>query len=142
MSAGPHPPPISSDEFLYRRVPKSRPWHHPGEALLVDDQAFRPIKTDTTGLSLERAKSADNPDFKSIEEAAIGPSPAGYVVAVLPVQELARNGVLIEPRTQGAGPGHVELPQLTYASRKTPAAIELMRILSRSVIRVEDPVAG
>jgi hypothetical protein len=47
--------------------------------------------------------------------------------------------VLIEPRTESAGPGHVELPELTYASRKSPRGKEVMRILSLAVLRVEEP---
>ncbi len=139
MSTGPQPKPLSDDELLFRRIPKSTEWYHPGEDVLVDEQAFRPSDSDTTGLSLERARSTENPEFMSAEQMATGSNPSGYVIAVLSVRDLLANGVAIEPRIEGAGPGHVELPELTRNSRSTSRGKELKRILSRAVIRVEDP---
>jgi hypothetical protein len=108
MTTGPQPAPILDDEFLLRRIPKHLGWYHPGQIPLVDEQAFRPTDQDTTGLSLEREQSAGHPEFKSIEEAAQGSNPNGYLVAVLSVRELRSHGVRIEPRIENTGPGHVE----------------------------------
>jgi len=138
MTTGSQSAPLSDDELLYRRVPKSMGWYRPGQFPEVVDDAFHP-RNDTTGLSMERARSDEHPEFKSIEEMAQGPSPAGYVVAVLRVADLRKHGIRIEPRTEMAGPGHVELPDLNRDNRKSDQALTLKRILSLSVVRVEDP---
>lgn len=90
---------------------------------------------------MERANSKDHPEFMTAAQMADGPSPSGYVVAVLSVKTLREYGILIVPRTDGAGPGHVELPDLTYDNRRADASMEMKRILSRCVVTVEDPNA-
>jgi hypothetical protein len=140
MANGPQGPPISNDEVLYRRIPKSMNWHHPGEVVEVDDEAFRPHKVnDTTGLSFQRARSDDHPEFMSIEQAAFGPSPKGYVVALLSVGTLRKLGVQIDPRALEGNPGHAEIPQLNSHNRTSDEGVALMRLLAASVIRVVDP---
>jgi hypothetical protein len=141
MSAGPQPIPISDDEVLYRRIPKSTGWFQHEQTPPVDPQAFRPTSADTTGLSLERARSSANPEFKSLNDVAVGPSPHGYVVATLSVRDLRKNGVAIEPRTENAGPGHVELPHLRYDNRRDVKAKSLMNLLALLVLSVEEPQA-
>jgi hypothetical protein len=142
MTNGSQPGPISDDELLFRRIPKSTGWYAPGQSPLVNLLAFNPTEEDETGLSMERANSAAHPEFMTVDAAAQGRSPKGYVVAVLSVQTLRENGIQIVPRTEAAGPGHVELPDLNYANRRSDAAMEMKRILSRAVIRVEDPVVS
>jgi hypothetical protein len=133
-------PPISDDELLYRRIPKSMNWYHAGDPVEVDDEAFRPHKqNDATGLSLHRARSKSHPDFMSIADAAMGSSRRGYVVAVLSVATLRSHGFQIEPRALEGNPGHVEIPQLNSGNRNSDEAASLMRLLAASVVRVEDP---
>ena len=141
MTNGSHPEPIADDELLYRRVPKSTGWYDPARSPLVDLFAFNPTDDDMTGLSMERANSETHPDFLTAADVCKGRSPKGYVVAVLSVKTLREYGILIVPRTEGAGPGHVELPDLTYDNRRTDASMEMKRILSRCVVTVEDPNA-
>jgi len=135
--------PISDDEMLYRRIPKSMNWYHPGEFPEVDDEAFRPNKVnDATGLSVQRARSDSHPEFMSVEEAASGRSASGYVVALLRVAVLRQRGIEIEPRPIEANPGHAEIPRLNTANRNSDDAAALMRLLAASVDRVEDPSAS
>jgi hypothetical protein len=136
----PAPAPISDDEFLFRRIPKSTGWYKPGQSPPVNMLAFNPTDDDKTGLSLERAKSDQHPEFMSVAEmVAQGRSPKGYVVAVLSMRTLRENGIRVVPRTECAGPGHVELPDLNAANRKSDQAMAMKRALSLAVIRVEDP---
>src|ERR1700693_5846313 len=111
MTNGSQGPTISDDELLYRRIPKSMKWYHPGEPVEVDDEAFRPHKVhDTTGLSLQRARSTEHSEFLSADEfAAQGRSESGYVIAVLSVENLRTQDIHIEPRPLEGNPGHVEL---------------------------------
>jgi hypothetical protein len=140
MSSGPHGPPIRDGELLYRRVPKSTNWFHPGDPPEIDDEAFRPHRTqDATGLSMQRARTQEHPEFMSAEEAAKGRSAAGYVLAVLNVGELRALGIEVEPRPIEGQPGHVEFPQLTSANRESEQTTELMRKLAACVLRVECP---
>jgi hypothetical protein len=140
MADGPPAPPISDDELLYRRIPKSMNWYHPGEPAEVDDEAFRPHKlNDTTGLSFQRARSQSHPEFMTVEDAAKGPSKLGYVVAVLLVRVLRQQGILLEPRPIEGQAGHAEMPQLNSENRNSDQAVALMRSLAASVARVEDP---
>jgi hypothetical protein len=140
MTNGSQPAPISDDEFLYRRIPKSQGWYQPDKSPPVNLSAFNPTEEDTSGLSMERANSLEHPEFMTAVQMAQGRSPRGYVVAVLLVKSLRELGVQIVPRTEGAGPGHVELPDLTYENRRSDASMQIKRVLSLAVIRVEDPL--
>ena len=139
MTNASEPASISEDECLYRRVPKSLDWYQPGQSPPVTLLAFNPTKEDTTGLSMWCANSAEHPDFMTAAQVAQGRSSKGYVVAVLSVKTLRENGIRIVPRTEGFGPGHVELPDLTYENRRSDASMVMKRALSLAVIRVDDP---
>lgn len=129
MSEGTEP--INGDELLYRKVPVLPEWV---DAHGLSDEAFKPRKGDTTGLSLERAK------YRSIEDAGRGKSKKGYYVAVLRAGDLRDAGIRVEPRPVEGNPGHCEIVDLTYANRKSDSSLGLMRKLAKELhLRVEGP---
>jgi hypothetical protein len=111
--------PIKDDEILYRRIPVSQKWFDPTADPRLSPQAFHPIKQDTTGLSLSRAK------YKTVEEAAEGPSAQGYYVAGVKAGELRERGIAVIPDPLPDDPGHCELPGLTYSNRHCDQSEEL-----------------
>ena len=122
--------PITDDELLYRRIPVSKRWY---DAQGLSPEAFDPLETDTTGISVSRAK------YKSLEEAAKGLSKHGYYVAVFRAGDLRQGGIQVVPRPRPDDPGHAELPDLTYDRRRTPEAEERKLRLTESYLRVEGP---
>ena len=127
--------PIEDDEILYRRIPIAQGWYDPANDSKPSPQAFRPRKDDDTGLSLVR-----DGEYNTIEEAANGPSPYGYYVAILQVDELRKHGLTVVPSPVEGIRGHVELTDLTYANRKTNNAQNIMLKLAEELTsRVEGP---
>lgn len=129
--------PIADDELLYRRIPVSQHWYHPGEPDELEAEAFKPRKSgnapDTTGLSLVRAKFYQSPS-------EVGRSAKGFLVAVLKTGDLRKAGIVVEPRPDAATPGHVELPQLRADNQKSTDCRELMQKLAQSLwLSVEGP---
>jgi hypothetical protein len=122
--------PITDDELLYRRIPVSKRWY---DADGVSPEAFDPRPNETTGISVSRAK------YKSIEQAAKGPSKQGYYVAVLRAGDLRQNSLQVVPRPEPDDPGHAELPDLTCENRLTQEAEERKLRLSELSQRVEGP---
>ena len=132
---------ISDDESLYRKVPISPNWYNQESNELSPD-AFNPRRGDETGISLERAQSTEHPEFRTIEQAAQGPSPKGYYVAVLRVGDLRGAGlnVVADPDVGRGVPGHVLITDLTYDNRKTPESEEKKILLAHElVLKVEGP---
>ena len=125
--------PIADEEFLYRRIPASTDWYSTETGL--KPEAFGPLKTDATGLSISRAK------YKSIEEAARGRPGKSYYVAVLRAGDLRQNGIEPAPKPMPDDPGHAELPDLNADNRKTDQTLELQRVLVSLTLRVEGPFA-
>lgn len=68
---------INDDELLFRKVPVNPGWYDSVKDELKPD-ALNPRPDDTEGISLDRAQSPVHPEFRSIEQAAIGRSPNGY----------------------------------------------------------------
>ena len=50
--------PITDEEELYRRIPVSTNWYDPETDPWPSPKAFRPLKGDTTGLSVEQQVEA------------------------------------------------------------------------------------
>jgi hypothetical protein len=132
---------IGDDEFLYRRVPVTPEWYDPARRELKPD-AFNPRSDDLDGISFDRARSEAHPEFRSIEEAAKGPSANGYYVAVFQVSELRAAGFTLkaDPDEEHANPGHALLVDLTYSNRKDEQSKDKMVLLAhRMPLRVEGP---
>lgn len=132
---------IAGDELLYRKVPVNPNWYNPSLDELAPD-AFHPRSEDDLGISLDRARSAKHPEFRSIEESAKGPSSKGYYVAVLRVGDLRRQGFSIvpDPSCERGNPGHVLITDLTYDNRKEPESENKKVLLAHElVLRVEGP---
>lgn len=126
--------PIANAELLYRRIPVSMGWVA-GNTL--SPEAFRARPEDVTGISLSRAK------YASVEHAARGPSLHGYYVAVLRAGDLRSVGIDPSPDPLPDDPGHAEISSLTYANRKSDAAIEQRnRLAGPLCLRVEGPFSG
>ncbi|MBN1345415.1 MAG: hypothetical protein JXQ73_22165 [Phycisphaerae bacterium] len=129
--------PIDDDEILYRRIPVSQGWYDSAKHPPVNSQAFMPTKHDEDGISLWRAK------YKTVEEAAQGPSGKGYFVAILRAGDIRREGIQATPTPELAGPGHVSLPDLNYKDRRTDKVLEAARRLATTICRrVEGPFGG
>ena len=56
-----------------------------------------------------------------------------YYVAVLRAGDLRSRGLQVVPRVEGHAPGHAEIPQLTYESRKEGEAKEAEQLLARKL---------
>jgi hypothetical protein len=127
--------PIADDELLYRRIPVSQHWYDPIADPKPLPQAFRPRTDDVTGLSVDRGKPYNTP-----EEAAQGPSKAGYYVACLRVGDLRAHGIDVVPRPVAGIKGHAEIINLTAANRDSNEGRRLMELLAeRLCLRVEGP---
>lgn len=74
--------PVADHELLYRRIPAASGFYDAQVDPNPSSLAFRPTKSDTTGLSLSRAK------YKSVEETGRGREGKRYFVAVLRAGDL------------------------------------------------------
>jgi len=125
---------VRAEEYIYRKIPVSTGWYDPNSGTTPSPQAFKPRKNDISGLSVTRA------DFVSIEEAAQGPSPKGYYVAVLRVGDLQARGIDVVAAPLEGNPGHAEIPRLTYEGAHQTAGQEIMVLLANELaLRVEGP---
>jgi len=117
--------PIEDDEYLYRRV--SLPYFDRTQGGEPSPWAFRPRKYDITGISLFRAK------YTTPEEIARNARGKQYYIAVLRAGDIRSHGLDVVPIPQGHAPGHVEIPSLTHANRRTDAAEEAIQVLARKL---------
>jgi len=130
---------IDDEEFLYRKASVNSGWYDSEKEELKPD-AFKPRADDGEGISLDRAKSAKHPEFRSLQEAAQGASPRGYYIAVFRVGDLRSNGFTVAADFLDGNPGHALLTDLTYANRRSPSSLEKMNQLAHKlVVRVEGP---
>ena len=114
--------PITDDEIVYRRVSVKSGWYTPEKSPPLSPMAFNPRKDDTRGLSLVRAKSA--------EDAAMSPRGQPCYVVALKAGDLRAHGIEIVPRPLPDNPGHAEIPVLTYDNRRTDVAKGLKLLLA------------
>lgn len=137
----PEPEPVGDDELLYRKIPVSQKWYDPANSPFPSPEAFRPHRVhDVAGLSIDRAKSEQHPEFKTVEEAGQGASPDGYYVAVLQAGALRREGIDVIPKPVEGNSGHAELPDLNAADRKSDQVEQWKRVLAQKLtLRVEGP---
>jgi len=119
--------PIADDEILYRRIPVSQGWYDPQKSPKPAPEAFRPSRSDTTGISLSRAKHV------SLDQASKGPSRQGYFVVKLRTGDLRAKGIEVVPDGLGGVPGHAEIKELRYDNGRTDQALEMARILAEEV---------
>lgn len=127
--------PVADDELLYRRIPVSQRWYDPAADSKPLLQAFRPRPDDVTGLSVVRGEPYNTP-----EQAAQGPSKAGYYVAVLRVGDLRAHGIEVVPRPVEGIRGHAEITNLTATNCDSDEAKRLMELLAeRLCVRVDGP---
>ena len=115
--------PVDDEELLYRRVSVRSKWWDNGA---LSAEAFSPNKRDTTGISVFRAR------FRSIEDAANGPSPDGYYVVVLHTGELRARGIQVSPQPDIDDvwdDSHAELPQIRIETKRTSDVEQLKQTL-------------
>jgi hypothetical protein len=136
MSAPDAPDSIADDELLYRRVPEVTHWYNPDTGF-IDPAALTPNKNDVTGLSVGRAAFHD-----SAHEAAKGRAGKRYYVAVIPAAVAKASGAVVVARPLADDPGHAEVSNLTYDTRKTDNSRKLIEALRSAVSRVEGPFEG
>ncbi|MEX2315707.1 MAG: hypothetical protein WD669_01055 [Pirellulales bacterium] len=112
---------IGDDELLYRKISVKSEWYDLLRNEIKPD-AFKPWPRDVAGISFDRARSEHHPEFRSIEEAARGPSAKGYYVAEFRARELRSHGfdVTPDPDFENDNPGHAVLENLRYTEPKDP----------------------
>jgi hypothetical protein len=137
MTQGPDVDPIADDEVLCRRIPASTGWYGPSRSPPLEPEAFRPNKNDTHGLSVSRQK------YKSVEQAARGQPGKTYFVALLRAGDIRAAGMEVVPRPLPDDPGHAEIPELTYDTRKSKLAIEWRtRLAGELCLYIEGPLGA
>ncbi len=125
--------PIRDEEFLYRKIPVSQGWYDPDATPPISPQAFHPRPDDNAGLSLDRARSEDHPDFKMVDQAGQGQSSKGYYVAVLRAGDLRANGINVVAEPILGNPGHAMIPDLKYENRQTDRSLEWKVLLAHEL---------
>lgn len=128
---------IGDDELLYRKISVKSEWYDPTRQEIKPD-AFKPWPRDTGGISFDRARSEQDPDFRTIEEAARGPSVKGYYVAVCRAGDLRTGGLTIVADPLDNNPGHTLLRDLTYSNCKEPSSREKMALLAHRLVEREE----
>ncbi len=119
--------PVDEDEYVYRRLPRA--FYDASLPIPVQGLAFRPSNSDTTGLSVFRARFAHPLDTLT----AIDPAKANdYYVARIAVSALRNLGLAVEPDPIIGGPlGHAIIPELSwpaYQSRKNDLKVVLVEL--------------
>src|SRR5262249_35829854 len=130
--------PVAAEEILYRRILASQGWYN----LTVDPKpsriAFHPTSFDETGLSVSRSKYSTAET--TVRVVRLGKKSS---VACLLARDLMKAGIRIEPKPKPDDPGHIELPELTYATRNESGVAELeTKLATLLCLRVEGPFFG
>ncbi len=130
---------IGDDELLYRKISVKSEWYDPARQEVKPD-AFKLRDSDRDGISIDRARSEQHSDFRSIEEAAQGQSVKGYYVAVLRVNVLRKYGFTVTSAPLQSNPGHALIKDLNYGNRLDPSSQEKLALLAHKLVdRVEGP---
>lgn len=117
--------PIADDEILFRRIPQV--WYDPAVDSCPTPQAFKPLKQDTTGLSVYRAKYAD-------PARVVNPRNKPFFIASIRASDLRENGMEVVQRPiPPDGIGHAEIVTLTYDNRRSKEAREQMQMLAEKL---------
>ena len=136
MPTEPGHEPLDDDEVVYRRIPVNPSFYDPERDSKPSPQAFKPREDDTTGISVFRAK------YVTPEEVTSNPRGRPYYVAALRVGDLRAEGIEVLPRPNEDGPGHAEIPALTYETRKLDSSKERMLLLAHRLCVVTGPHGG
>jgi len=122
--------PVEDDETLYRCVPARPDYYDPAQQPSLAPQAFRPVRSDVTGLSLCRAK------FVTPAQAAAALRDPSYFVAVVRAGDLRKHGIEVVPAPLESGPpGHTEIPALRYETRRCDLQEGWQRLLAQVLCR-------
>lgn len=117
---------IADGELLLRRIPASQNWVDP-QIKSVDPLAFHPRQSDTTGLSLSRAKYAG-----PAEEAARGAEGKRFYIAILSVDRFCDAGIEAIPSPLPGHDGHAEIPALPFENRRSDRSREIVQCARQS----------
>ena len=124
--------PIEDTELLFRRVRLDL--YDATRDSKLSPHAFRPVESDSQGLSIYRAK------YISAENTARNDRGKRYFIAVLRAGDLRAKGIEVVPRPSQEDPGHAELPGLRYENRREVHAEEWQEVLANELcLRVEGP---
>ncbi len=122
---------LDPDEYVLRRV---RSVHYDPETGESSFRAFRPLKSDTDGLSVWRENAC------SIEwVASSGRQKHGYYVAAIRVADLVAEGLDLKETDSDQGPGHYIIPELNYDQRKSDQSEEYQHVLA-GMCKMHDPL--
>ena len=100
--------PITPDEFVIRAIWTG--FYNPQNPLPILATAFRPRPDETDGISVFRAACVAKPEDVLVVFAE--DKRDKYALALLPVAELLKLGLTVEPAKIEATPGHAVLPEL------------------------------
>ncbi len=128
--------PVDDNEFVYRRIHPD--FFNPSMPVPVQPRAFRPSRSDDTGLSVLRTRFAQPQDCLTNRDPA---KIAGFSVARLAVHDLLRLGLTVLPDPiVGGPPGHAVIPELSWAGYQSkkhhwkPILLELARLASAAIV--------
>jgi hypothetical protein len=128
--------PVEDNESVYRRIHGS--FFDPSVPVPIRRGAFRPNPTDTTGLSVFRARFLQPASIL----ANIDPAKAtSYYVARLSVRDLRNLGLTVVPEPAVDGPpGHAVIPELSLPAyeadkqRLKQILFELAKLASADIV--------
>ena len=105
--------PISSDEYVLRRISKDKLRYNPSLGEPITRLSFEPSKRDINGISVFREL------FVSAETVAkAGRGVNGCCVARLRASDIIALGLTITPDPQDDLPGHALIPELSFQQVK------------------------
>jgi hypothetical protein len=128
--------PVEDSEFVYRRIHPR--FFSPASSVSVLFEAFRPNRSDVTGLSVFRARFSQPEDcFARADPSAVG----GFAVARLAVAALNVFGLTVRPEIIPAGPpGHAVIPELNWSDyqrdkqRWKPILFQIAKLASADIV--------
>jgi hypothetical protein len=127
---------VDDSEFVYRRIHPQ--FYNAALQVAVLFEAFRPSRSDTTNLSVLRARFAQPQDTLANRDPA---KMRGYYVAQLSVRGLHSLGLTVKPEpVPGGPPGHAVIPELSWQAyegqkqRWKPILFELAKLASGDIV--------
>lgn len=127
-------PPIDPDEVLLRRFSSKQNWFDPQTSQPPHPAAFGPMKQDTDGLSVIRARIRD------LEQESTNGRPGEFFVAAIRVRDLPEE-LTVVPDTTPTPPwypdgdvAHAVILELNYTSRKNPESRQTIERWMKAIV--------
>jgi hypothetical protein len=128
--------PVEESEFIYRRIHVT--YYDAALSVSVQPEAFRPTRSDLTGISVFRARFATPVDaLTNVDPAKV----QNYFVARLLVGDLHRLNLTVRSDPIASGPaGHAVIPELRWQAyqsdkqRLKQIQFELAKLASADIV--------